>query len=172
MWHGDSWFFKCAYIYIHTHIYTYIYMYVYTYTNVYIYSYMLPGNTQECVHVTRVHVYMCMFVCTCVCVCVCVWMCTCYTCTTHRGNQTSNIWISRSNDLIVRSFDWRGLRLLTWKLVSIFRDSHENVFRMYGDSSENLLEILTVVIVWSPISSGCGIYTFLNIKWICQEWLR
>ena len=29
-------------------------MYVYTYTNVYIYSYMLPGNTQECVHVTHV----------------------------------------------------------------------------------------------------------------------
>jgi len=35
-------------------------------------------------------------------------------------------------------------------------DSRENVFDMYGDSHENLLEILAVVIISSLISSVCG----------------
>jgi len=30
------------------------------------------------------------------------------------------------------------------------------VFDMYGDSCENLLEILAVAIISSPISSSCG----------------
>jgi len=53
-------------------------------------------------------------------------------------------------------FEWRGLRLLKWNPVWNFGDSHENVFDMYGDSCENLLEILAVVMILSPISSVCG----------------
>ena len=30
------------------------------------------------------------------------------------------------------------------------------MFHMYGDSCENLMEILAVVIIWSPISAVCG----------------
>ena len=73
------------------------------------------------------------------------------------GEQTENIWISRSMSFPDRSFEWRGLRLLTSKLVWNFRDSRENVFDMHGDSSENLLDILSFVIVSSPISSVCGL---------------
>ena len=52
----------------------------------------------------------------------------------------------------VRSFECRWLTLLTWKFVGNFGDSRDNVFDMYGDSRENLLEILAVVIIWSTIS--------------------
>jgi len=76
--------------------------------------------------------------------------------TTHGGDQTWNICISRSNGLIVRSFEWRGLSLHTWKLVWTFGGSRENVFDMYGDSRENLLEISTAYFFWSLISSVCG----------------
>ena len=34
-------------------------------------------------------------------------------------------------------------------------DPRKNVFEMYGDSCENLLDILAVVILSSPISSVC-----------------
>jgi len=74
---------------------------------------------------------------------------------THGGAQTEIIWILRSNDFLVRFFEWRGLRLHTWKLVLKFRDSLENVFDLYGDSRETLLEILTVVIILSQISAVC-----------------
>ena len=80
---------------------------------------------------------------------------------THRGDPTWNICISRSNDLIVRSFEWRGLRLHTWKLVWNIGDSRENAFDMYGDSRENLLEILTIVMIACPIFSVCG-FDLLN----------
>jgi len=80
---------------------------------------------------------------------------------THRGDPTWNICISRSNDLIVRSFEWRGLRLHTWKLVWKVGDSRENAFDMYGDSRENLLEILTIVMIACPIFSVCG-FDLLN----------
>jgi len=33
------------------------------------------------------------------------------------------------------------------------------MFDMYGDSCENLLEILAVVIILSPISSVCGSFS-------------
>ena len=33
----------------------------------------------------------------------------------HGGDQTSNIWISRSIGFSDRSFVWRGLRIHTWK---------------------------------------------------------
>jgi len=62
----------------------------------------------------------------------------------------------RSNHFLVRSFKWRGLHVQTRRIVRKFRDSRENVFDMYGDSRENLLEILAVVIILSPISSVCG----------------
>ena len=35
----------------------------------------------------------------------------------------------------------------------------ENVFDIFEDSRENLLEIWAVVIIQSPISSICGVYT-------------
>jgi len=53
-------------------------------------------------------------------------------------------------------FEWRGLRLLTWKPAWNFGDSRENVFDMYANSRENLLEVLAVVIIWSQMSSDCG----------------
>jgi len=73
-------------------------------------------------------------------------------------------WYSRSISFSDRSFECRALHLLTWKLVWNCGDSRENVFDMYGDSRENLLEILAVVIIRriisiiisSPISSVCG----------------
>jgi len=44
---------------------------------------------------------------------------------THRGDpsHTSNIWISRlrSNDFLVRSFEWRGLRFHRWKTCMKWR---------------------------------------------------
>jgi len=70
--------------------------------------------------------------------------------------QTSNVWISRSISFPDQSFEWRGLRLLTRKLVWKFGDSRENVFDMYGDSRENCLKFSAVVIVSSPISSLRG----------------
>jgi len=77
--------------------------------------------------------------------------------TANGGDQTSNIWISRSIGFFDRTFEWRGLRLLNWKSVSNFGDSHENVFDMYGDPRENLFNILAVVIIVSPISFVCGL---------------
>jgi len=71
----------------------------------------------------------------------------------HGGNQTWNIWISRSTRFQGRSLEWRELRLLTWKLLWNYGDSRENVFYMYEDSRENFLKILAVVIISSPISS-------------------
>ena len=71
----------------------------------------------------------------------------------HGGDQTQNIWISRSISFPDRSLEWRGLRLLTWKLVWNFRDSHENLLNTYVDFIENLMDMLPVVIIWSPISS-------------------
>ena len=55
-----------------------------------------------------------------------------------------------------RSFEWQQLRLHTWTLVWIFGDSRANMFDMYGDLRENLLEILAVVIISSPITSVRG----------------
>ena len=43
------------------------------------------------------------------------------------------------------------------KCVGNFGDSRDNVFDRYGDFRENLLEILAVVTILSPISSVCGI---------------
>jgi len=37
--------------------------------------------------------------------------------TAHWGDQTWNTWNSRSTQFSGRSFDWRGLRLLTWQPV-------------------------------------------------------
>jgi len=56
----------------------------------------------------------------------------------------------------VRSFECLGLRLLTWKFVGNFGDCRDFVFDMHGDSRENLLDILVVVIISSTISSICG----------------
>jgi len=83
--------------------------------------------------------------------------------TAHGGDQTSNIWISRSDSFPVRSFEWRGLRLHTWKRVWNFGDSRQNVFDMYGDSRENLSENLAVVIVLSLMSSVCGYMHTLHV---------
>jgi len=75
---------------------------------------------------------------------------------THGGDQTSNIWISRFYSVTVNSFEWRGLCWLTWNPVWNFGDSRDTVFDMYGDSCENLLEILAVVIISRSNSSVCG----------------
>ena len=44
-----------------------------------------------------------------------------------------------------------------------FCDSRENVFDMYGDSSEGMLEILAVVIISSPTSSICGDFWWVYV---------
>ena len=62
----------------------------------------------------------------------------------HRWDQTDNSWISRSTWFPGRCFEWRKLRVLKSKLVWNFGDSRENVFHKYGDSRQNLLEILAV----------------------------
>ena len=46
-----------------------------------------------------------------------------------------------------------------------FGDSRENVSDMYGDSCEDLLEILAVVIIWRLMSSVCG----ACLKLICMK---
>jgi len=47
-----------------------------------------------------------------------------------------------------------------------------NVFDMYGDSCENLLDILAVVMICSPISSVCGlIHDVWHDSSICVTWL-
>jgi len=58
----------------------------------------------------------------------------------HEGHQTLNTWSSRSIGFPGGSFEWRGLRLHTRKLVWKYGDSRENVFDMYGDSREFFLE--------------------------------
>jgi len=91
--------------------------FTYEYINTCLYSY---SNT-----------YVFTYVCTRVCL---------YD-STHGGDQILNIWISRSISFPDRSFEWRGLRLHTWKLVWKCEDSHENMFGMYWDYCENLLEL-------------------------------
>jgi len=63
--------------------------------------------------------------------------------TAHGGDQTWKFWISRSTRFSGRSFEWRGLRLLTWKPVWTGGDSRENVFDMYGESREKLWDWLS-----------------------------
>jgi len=49
-----------------------------------------------------------------------------------------------------------GDSIYSRKFVGNFRDSRDNVFDMYGDSRENLLEILAVAINLSTVSSVRG----------------
>jgi len=79
-----------------------------------------------------------------------------YTNTAHARDQTWNIWISRSVGFSYGSFEWRGLRLFTWKLVWKFGDSRENVFDMSWKIVGNFVNI------WSLISSVCGIRLHLR----------
>jgi len=43
-------------------------------------------------------------------------------------------------------------------LFQILGTPEKNVVDMYGDSCENLLEILAVIMIVSPMSSVCGIH--------------
>ena len=83
--------------------------------------------------------------------------------TAHGRDHALNIWISRSLQKSVRSFVCRGLRLLIWKFAGNFGDSRDNVFDMYGDSRENLLETLAVVIILSTISSIRGTHKYIYV---------
>jgi len=78
-------------------------------------------------------------------------------------------WISRSKSFPVRSFECRGLHLLTWKLAWKFSDSRKNVFDMLEDSCENSFEILAVVIILSPISPVDGTSLRLMPKFYLVE---
>ena len=64
---------------------------------------------------------------------------------------------------------WRGLRLLNWKLVWNFWGSRESVFDRYEDSCEQLLDILKVVIISSPISSACGMEFVTHLYFVTQN---
>ena len=80
------------------------------------------------------------------------------------------MWISRSTQFPGRSFECWGLRLLTRNLDW----NRENVFDMYGDSSENLFEIVGVVIILSLISSARGLCwlcvdSVLTLCWLCVD---
>jgi len=104
---------------------------------------------------------------------VCTWQ-SCnwiHSCTTHRGDHTSIIWISRSLNFPNRSFEWRGLRWLKWNPVWNFGDFRENMFDVYGDSRENLWDILAVVFNLSLISSVRGMEKRQgNKRW--NSWAR
>ena len=56
------------------------------------------------------------------------------------------------------------------KICLKFWGSRENVFDMYGDYPENLLEILAVVIISSPISSVRGAQT-LSLSYELYPWV-
>jgi len=87
---------------------------------------------------------------------ICMWEA--YICRPLTGEiRHKNIWISRLSNFPGHSLEWRGLRLLTWKSVWNVGNSQENVFDLYGDFCENLLEIVAVVILWSLISSVCDV---------------
>jgi len=76
-----------------------------------------------------------------------------------------------SRDLTMSLLDLlgrRGFRLHTWKRVRKFRDSRENAFDMYGDSRENLLEILAGVTIWNPTSSVSGMHLLSHPRKHCQ----
>jgi len=52
-----------------------------------------------------------------------------------------------------------------------FGDSRENVFDIYGEWSENLLEILAVVIIVSPISCVCGgLWEYRHVSRTCDSY--
>ena len=80
--------------------------------------------------------------------------------TTHGGDHTWNVWISRSFIFPDRCFENRGLRLVMSKCVWNLWDPLENVFDMYEDARENLMEVLAVGsfgrIILSPTFSVCG----------------
>jgi len=87
----------------------------------------------------------------------------------HRGDQTRNIWISRLSSFPGFSFEWRGLRLLTWETAWNFGDSRENVFDMCGDSCEDLLEISLILNEWChtyvrTCDTRMYIYIFIRVK--------
>jgi len=87
---------------------------------------------------------------------ICIWVP--YICRPLTGEiRHNNNWISRLSSFPGHSLEWQGLRLLTWKSVWNVGDSQENVFDLYGDFCENLLEIVAVVILWSLISSVCDV---------------
>jgi len=69
------------------------------------------------------------------------------------------------------SFEWRELSLLRWKLFWKFGDSRKNVFNMHGDSRENLMKIVVVVMIWSPISSVRGrspsVLPYIELSYMC-----
>jgi len=82
--------------------------------------------------------------------------------TTHGGDQISVFFFWQ--DKIFGSPDWTVFlsnllidgdsRLLPRKLDWIFGESHENLLESSGDSRENLIENLAVVIMLSQISSA------------------
>jgi len=109
-----------------------------------------------------------------------VWMChakdrfrrvQCLTCKRDVLTEEIRFQIFGFEDLTIFSFDfWSDrdsdyTRETLWK----FGDSREIVFNMYGDSGENWSEILAVVIMWSPISSVCGLAP-MNMS--CCMWMR
>jgi len=139
----------CIYIYIYVYIYKYVCKcementdsYIFSHAHIHIHTYI------------HIHIYICVYTHTYMYVYKYV--------SAHGGDHTKNIWISRSNSFPVRSFECRGLHLLTWKFAWNFGDFRVNVFDMYGDSRENSFENLAVVIIFSPISSVCA-YAYLH----------
>jgi len=73
------------------------------------------------------------------------------TLSTLAGNQTRNIWISRLSGFLINLLG-DGDSVYSGDSVWNFGDSCENVFDMYWESGENLLNILVVVIIFSPPS--------------------
>jgi len=63
----------------------------------------------------------------------------------HGGDQTWNVWITRSFGFPILLLSDGDSVYSTEKEYWNFGDSRENVFDRYGDCSENLLDILAVV---------------------------
>jgi len=72
--------------------------------------------------------------------------------TTRGGDQTFNITISRSPSFPGFSFEWRGLRLLPWKLLWDFGDSHKTCLKVTGTPVKMCLKCWQSKLfeVWSP----------------------
>ena len=86
----------------------------------------------------------------------------------HGGHQTQNIWISGLDSFPVHSFEWRELPFTLVQTCLNFWGIPWNFVRKLRGLSENLFQLLAVVIISSQISSARGIWEnewFVKSSW-------
>ena len=132
------------YVYIHKYIYIYIYTYVYTHIQT------LPPLPSRGVYARRSACFRVVFS---------TWR---RECTSHGGEQTSNMWISRFACFPGHLCEWRGLPFTpVKKSLKILGLPWKFVWKSRG-LLWNLAEILAVVVMISPISYVCGDGEFVS----------